>query len=133
MNLELEKDEIKIIQSYLNEDGKLTCAKGLALAKKLKVDSFKMLDICDQMNIKITDCELGLFGNKEIGEKDENLYEKIVSYSSSETKVSCTKLWEEAKISNMKNIRSSIKDTDIFVTYCQLGCFKEDRKHGSKI
>lgn len=133
MRFELEQNEIEIIQSYLNEDGKLTCAKGLALAKKLKVDSFKMLDICDQMSIKITDCELGLFGNKAIEQRDEKLYEKIVSYSSSETKVTCTKLWEEAKETNMKKIRSSIKDTDIFVTYCQLGCFKEDRKHGSKI
>lgn len=133
MKVELNQTERELILDNLNEDGKLPCVKALQLARNLKIDSHAMLDITDDLKVKIGECELGVFGKKELGAVDHELYKKIESYSDENKKVTCTKLWEEAQNSNMKKVRSTVEQTDIFVTYCQLGCFKEGRKNGSKV
>lgn len=128
----LSQEQKEVVFKHLNDQGKLTCVKALQVAKQLNIDTKLMADVANSLKIKISDCELGVFGKKELGLVDSFLYTKIVSYSDQGNKVTCTRLWEEAKESTMKKVRSTTKQTDIFVTYCKLGCFKEGKGHGSK-
>ncbi|XPV67876.1 MAG: ModE family transcriptional regulator [Halarcobacter sp.] len=128
MKNNLMQHEKSMILENVNEKGKLPCIKALQIAKSLKIDPKSMLKITDELKIKIGQCELGVFGDKELGEVDKELYKKIVSYGDDNKKVECIKLWEEAKLSSMKKVRSTVNQTDLFVTYCQLGCFEEGRK-----
>lgn len=43
------------------EDSKLSCPKARKLAKDLKVSPNLIGEACDELNIKIKDCELGCF------------------------------------------------------------------------
>lgn len=128
MKIELSQTQKERIMSYVNDKGKIPCVKALQVAREFKIDSINMVDITDELGIKIGDCELGVFGDKPVDEVDTELYNKILTFSDENKKVTCTSLWREAKNSNMKNVRSTVNGTDLFVTYCQLGCFEEGRK-----
>jgi|GEM_PF-3162457 len=128
MKNDLTISQKSMILENVNEQGKIPCVKALQVARQLGVDTKEMLPITDSLGVKIGQCELGVFGDKELGEVDSELYTEISTYADKNKKVECTKLWEEAKLSNMKKVRSTVKQTDIFVTYCQLGCFEEGRK-----
>ncbi len=132
MKTELADNVREKVFKYVNENGKIPCVKALQVARELNIDPKNMLHITDELQVKIGECELGVFGNKEVGEADSELYNKILTYSDANKKVTCPALWEEAKNSNMKHVRSTVDKTDLFVTYCQLGCFEEERKNGSK-
>lgn len=43
------------------KDGKLSCPKARKLAKDLGVPPHVIGEVCDELNIKIKDCELGCF------------------------------------------------------------------------
>jgi hypothetical protein len=128
MKIELSETQKENVLQYVNANNKIPCVKALQVARELKIDPKNMLHITDDLGIKIGDCELGVFGDKEVGEIDTELYNKILTFSDENKKVTCPSLWEEAKNSNMKNVRSTVNGTDLFVTYCQLGCFEEGRK-----
>lgn len=127
-NFNLNKTQLELIKSNVNDNNRLPCVKALQLSKQLNIDPKLMLPITDMLKVKIGQCELGVFGDKELGLVDDELYKKISSYADENQKVECTKLWQEAKNSSMKNVRSTVNQTDLFVTYCQLGCFEEGRK-----
>lgn len=128
MKNDLTMSQKSMVLENVNEQGKIPCIKALQVAKLLKIEPKEMLSITDSLGVKIGQCELGVFGDKELGEVDSELYSKISTYATKDKKVECVKLWEEAKLSNMKKVRSTVKQTDLFVTYCQLGCFEEGRK-----
>ncbi len=128
MKINLSQSQKDKILDSLNEDGKLSCVKALSLSKQLNIQTNLMCDVADELNIKIVECELGVFGSRPLGDKDDELYNKILSLCDENKKITCPILWEEAKKSSMKNVRSTVKQTDIFVTYCKLGCFKEGKK-----
>jgi hypothetical protein len=128
MKIELNETQKELILENLNEKGRLPCVKALSLARELKIDPKSMVDITDELQVKIGECELGVFGDRPLGDVDNELYSKILTFSDENKKVECPKLWEEAKNSTMQNVRSTVKQTDIFVTYCQLGCFNEGKR-----
>lgn len=127
---QLTKDEIEIVNQNLNDDGKLTCIKSFKVAKLLNVKLEDMMSVANSLKIKIIDCELGVFGNKELSTKDDVLYNKILKDNNMNKNITCKALWDEAKLSNMKNVRSTVQGSDIFTTYCQLGCFVEGKSRG---
>lgn len=109
------------------------CIKSFKVAKKIGCELKDMSAITKFMNIKITNCELGVFGNLEFLEKNEEVYSNLKNkYLKKE--ISCKNLWEEAKKSSLKIVGSTVKNSDIEVIYCQLGCFREKKglKNGSK-
>ncbi len=130
MSNQLTKEQIQIVNQNLDDDGKLTCMKSFKVAKLLNVKLEDMMMVANTLDIKISNCELGVFGNKELTCKDNNLYNKILENNNMDKNITCKALWEEAKKSTMKNVRSTIQDSDIFVTYCQLGCFIEGKSKG---
>lgn len=128
MKVELTQLQKEKILASLNENGRLPCAKALRLAKELDIEAKNMCSITDQLGVKIGECELGVFGSRPLGPIDEELYKKILVYSDANKKVTCPELWNEAKSSSMKKVRSTVNQTDLFVTYCGLGCFEEGKK-----
>ena len=133
INFNLTQEQKNIIFENLDEYGKLSCIKSFKVAKKIGCELKDMSAITKSMNIKITNCELGVFGNLEFLEKNEEVYSNLKNkYLKKE--ISCKNLWEEAKKSSLKIVGSTVKNSDIEVIYCQLGCFREKKglKNGSK-
>lgn len=133
LNFNLSFEQKEIIVKNLDEDGKLSCIKSFKVAKKIGCELKDMSAITKSMNIKITNCELGVFGNLDFSEKNEDVY-KSLKFKYNSQKISCKNLWEESKNSSLKIVGSTVKNSDIEVIYCQLGCFREKKglKDGNK-
>ena len=57
----MQDDELKkIIRETAGEEG-LNCAAAFMLAGKLDISINKIGDLCNEMNIKIRNCQLGCF------------------------------------------------------------------------
>lgn len=57
-------DELRSIAQALRaeaEDGRIPCAKALALAHRLGVEPKQVGQVCDRERIKIVQCQLGCF------------------------------------------------------------------------
>jgi hypothetical protein len=130
VNKKLTKDQIQIVNLNLDSKGKLPCIKAFKVAKQIDVKLEDMMYVANSLDIKISDCELGVFGDKDLSQKDENLYNKILQNNNMNKNITCKALWDEAKASSMKAVRSTVQGSDIFTTYCQLGCFVEGKNKG---
>ena len=128
----LNQKQKDIIFENLNQDGKLSCIKAFKVAKKISCELKDMSAITKSLGIKITDCELGVFGSLKFLPKNEKIYSSLKN-SYKEQRVPCKNLWEEAKKSSLKEVGSTVKNSDIEVSFCQLGCFREKKglKSGS--
>jgi hypothetical protein len=124
--------EIDIISKYLDENGKLPCIKGFVIASKLGVSPCEIDAITKELGIRVTDCELGVFGNLEFLDKDEEIYSQIIKKANESKQIECKTLWDEAKNSSLKMVGSTVKNSDIEVVYCQLGCFRTRSHRGRK-
>ena len=56
---------IDIVSTRVGSDSKLPCIEGWKISKEFSIEKTKIGDICKGSNIKISDCELGLFGKKK--------------------------------------------------------------------
>lgn len=119
----IDSKQQEIIKSYLDDNGKLSCIKAFVASKKAGIEKESMSGICKSLGIKITDCELGVFGKIEFNDKDEDLYNLILKEQSNK-QISCSNYWEIAKKSTLRKVGSTVKNSDLDVTYCQLGCFR---------
>lgn len=128
----LNQKQKDIIFENLNQDGKLSCIKAFKVAKKISCELEDMSAITKSLGIKITDCELGVFGSLKFLPKNEKIYSSLKNIYK-EQRVPCKNLWEEAKKSSLKEVGSTVKNSDIEVSFCQLGCFREKKglKSGS--
>lgn len=126
MIFELDDAQKDIVQKNLGEDGKLSCLKAFKVARLIGVKPIEISAITKSLGVKITDCELGVFGNLDFHEPDLQLYKEIkAKYPTDEIK--CEALWNEAKGSTLKAVGSTAKHTDIEVVDCQLGCFRKKK------
>ena len=122
----LSDEQKRIVFENLDESKKLSCLKAFKVAKKIKVQAKDMSAITKFLGIKITDCELGVFGSLDLLDKDEDIYNRLKNIYK-EQKIPCENLWQEAKNSSLKIVGSTVKNSDIEVSYCQLGCFREKK------
>ena len=122
----------KYILDELDDEGKLPCLKAFKVAKKMNVEVIKMAKICESINIKITSCELGVFGNIDFKDFEDKIYDDIRKNSNNEYKLKCKTLWNEARKTSLRRVGSTVKKSNIDVIYCQLGCFKEKLSHANK-
>lgn len=127
-----DKTQLKFIEDNLDGEGKLSCLKAFKVARLIGKKPIEMAQITKELNIKITNCELGVFGDIEFYEKNDDIYEKLSHHFYDEKKIECKVLWNEAKNWTLHKVGSTAKNSDIKVVYCQLGCFKERKGHGSK-
>lgn len=130
-NLKIELDNIQkeLILTNLDEDGKLSCLKAFKVAKLIGFQPKQMSAITKSMGIKITNCELGVFGKLKFQEPNIEVYNRLKQNYMGNKILECRVLWDEAKKSNLKLVGSTVKNSDIEVIHCQLGCFREKKGH----
>ncbi len=124
----LDNIQTDLLLTNLDEDGKLSCLKAFKVARLIGVKPKEMDNITKSMNIKITNCELGVFGKLNFSQKEENIYDKLSRNFTIGKKVECEIAWFTArdKGASLRKVGSTINKSDIKVTHCQLGCFYDE-------
>jgi len=113
-------------------EGRLPCATAFKVARKLDVSPKQVGEVANELNVKISRCQLGLFGygsNKgkslepaqEVGEELQARIEDRVI----EGGLPCATAWDIARELTMKRIdvANAAESLGIRITQCQLGCF----------
>ena len=77
LDFNLSDEQKRIVFENLDENKKLSCLKAFKVAKKIKVEAKDMSAITKFLGIKITDCELGVFGSLDFLAKDEDIYNRL--------------------------------------------------------
>ena len=122
--IELDNIQKEILLTNLDEEGKLSCLRAFKVAKLIGRKPIEMSAITKSIGIKITNCELGVFGKLELKDPSEEIYNRLKqNYMGYET-LECKVLWDEAQRSTLKKVGSTVKNSDIEVINCQLGCFR---------
>ena len=128
--VELDNIQKELLLTNLDEEGKLSCLKAFKVARLIGRKPIEMSAITKSMDIKITNCQLGVFGKLEFKNKSEKVYDRIKQNHIEYKILECKVLWYEAQKSTLKIIGSTVKNSDIEVINCQLGCFTT--KNGKK-
>ena len=111
--------------------GKISCADAAKLADELTVSMGEIGFTVDLMEIRITKCQLGLFGyesqnGKVIPAKSVHVdLEKAIHASSTDGRLACVASWEIAKRFNIPktDVSSACEALNIKIKPCQLGAF----------
>ncbi len=112
------------------EEGKLPCEKAFAIARKLRVKPLIVGQKADEMGVKISRCQLGLFGYGgqklvvPLAEVPPEL-EGEIKKRSKEGKLTCAEAWTIARRLNRSKLEVSnaAEALGIRIVKCQLGCF----------
>ncbi len=127
-HINLDQTQKQYILENLDPDGRLSCLKSFKVARLIGLKPLDMSDACKSIGIKISNCELGVFGKLDFGEGSNELYTDISKNFKDNTDVSCKDIWKSAEKSTLKKVGATVKNSDIEVTYCQLGCFHERKE-----
>ncbi|WP_169764063.1 winged helix-turn-helix domain-containing protein [Campylobacter mucosalis] len=119
------------IKKFVNKNGRLDCGMAFKISDKLGVDIGLVGEIATQLGIKIDACELGQFGKLPIDFGSVLTYKNLQPNIDEKHRITCFDARAAAQGVGMKKIRSTLRDYNIDVKYCQLGCFKE--KKGKKM
>ncbi len=129
LKIELDSIQKEFIMTNLDEDGKLSCLKAFKVARLIGKEPKQMSSITKSLNIKITNCELGVFGKLKFQDPNIEVYSKLKQNYMENKTLECKVLWDEAQNSTLKIVGSTVKNSDIEVVHCQLGCFREKKGH----
>ena len=125
-------DELdEMIEKYRGEDGKLTCASAFKVASKLKTTAMEVGTRAKDNDVRISACDLGQFGKQALGEFKEEVFSDLEGICDEQQRVYCKDARELAQKSNLKSVRTAIKEGGLDVKYCELGCFSE--KKGTRL
>jgi hypothetical protein len=135
----------RIHQSILErlEDGKLPCNRAFAIAHNLNIDPLSVGLAANEASIRISRCQLGLFGygpkaegKHKIVHPMEHVPERIAARLRAEAEsgsadptadkgITCTAIWRAADGLGYPRIEASsaVEAMGLKVTRCQLGCF----------
>ncbi|MCP4970737.1 MAG: ModE family transcriptional regulator [Arcobacter sp.] len=127
--MKLDGTQIDLILTNLDNDGRLSCLKAFKVARLIGLKAIDMSDACKSIGIKISNCELGVFGKINFKNSEEAIYCKISKNFTQGKDISCKTLWYIAQESSLRRVGSTVKNTDIQVTNCQLGCFTQRKGH----
>lgn len=127
-NILLDNTQKQYILENLDPDGRLSCLKSFKVSRLIGLKPIDMSDACKSIGIKISNCELGVFGKLEFEEASTEVYNDIATKFEENTDVSCKNIWKSAEKSTLKKVGSTVKNSDIEVTHCQLGCFHERKE-----
>jgi len=133
IKIELSKSQKNIIKENLDIDGKLSCLKAFSVARKIKHDLIDMSAITKSMDIKISNCELGVFGKLNFSDKNDEIHSDLEAKHGEMKKLDCKVYWDEARKYTLNKVGSTVKASTYEVINCQLGCFREmkGKKNGS--
>ncbi|MBC8264689.1 MAG: hypothetical protein H8E47_11265 [Anaerolineales bacterium] len=118
------------IKASLTE-GKLTCPSAFKVARRLAVSPQQVGEVADGLGVKISRCQLGLFGYwpedkplapaPEVGEQlQARIRDRVI-----EEGLPCAIAWDIARELTVKRIdvAGAAESLGIRITQCQLGCF----------
>ena len=124
------------IRGNLDADGHLSCAKAHQIADTLNIEPGVVGKTSNDLEIRITRCQLGFFGyapqkgmpGYKVVKKLDKLPEPVASLvkeSAKAGKIPCLKLWQIAEQQKVEllDIGNVAETLGIKVTPCQLGCF----------
>lgn len=127
----LDNAQKELLMTNLDEDGKLSCLKAFKVARLIGKNPKEMAIITSDLGIKITNCELGVFGKLKFKNPNEKVYNRLQENYMGHKKLDCKVLWDEAQKSTLRIVGSTVKNSDIEVTHCQLGVFRNKKDiHG---
>lgn len=126
-SIELDNIQKEFLMTNLDEDGKLSCLKAFKVARLIGKEPKEMSSITKSLGIKITNCELGVFGKLKFQDPNIQVYNKLKQNYMRHKTLECKVLWDEAVSSTLKTVGSTVKNSDIEVSHCQLGCFREKK------
>jgi uncharacterized protein (UPF0264 family) len=129
--IKLDSIQTDLVLTNLDENGALSCINAFKVAKLIGMEPKHMAQITREMKIKITNCELGVFGKLEFNDMNEDIFD-LLKKRSHNSKVDCEVAWKisQEKSKAISNIGASIKNSGLKVSNCQLGCFKEEENDG---
>lgn len=117
------------------EDGKLPCNQAHAIAHVLKVDPLTAGQAANEADIRISRCQLGLFGygpkaegkHKIVHPMDdvpERLAARLRAQAEGEG-ITCTAIWQVSDGLGYPRLEagSAVEAMGLRVSRCQLGCF----------
>jgi len=120
----------------VSSEGTLPCAKGLALAEELGVSALKVGEEADQLGIRISRCQLGLFGYGPKAEGKHRIVEPLENVppdweatlreaASAEGGLACAEAHRIARRlgASYLDISNAAEGLEIRICQCQLGCF----------
>ena len=112
-------------------EGRLPCASAFKIARRLKVSPHQVGEVANELDVKISRCQLGLFGYgskgkflepaQEVeGELEARIRDRVV-----EGCLPCATAWDIARELTIKRIDvgRAAEGLGIRITQCQLGCF----------
>lgn len=117
------------------EDEKLPCSQAFAIARTLGVKPLVVGFAASELKIRISRCQLGLFG---FGPKSEGKHKIVhpmdevperlaarLRASASKNGITCTAVWNVADDLGYQRLEASsaVEAMGLRVTRCQLGCF----------
>ena len=127
VSIELDNIQKELLMTNLDEEGKLSCLKAFKVARLIGKEPKEMSAITKSLGIKITNCELGVFGKLKFQDPNIQVYSKLKQNYMGHKTLECKVLWDEAISSTLKTVGSTVKNSDIEVTHCQLVCFREKK------
>ena len=120
----------------VSSEGTLACVKGLALAEELGVSALEVGDAATRLGIRISRCQMGLFG---YGPKEEGKHRIVQPLenvppewetalreaTSSEGDLACAEAHRIARLMGVSylDISNAAEGLGIHIRQCQLGCF----------
>jgi hypothetical protein len=118
------------IQESLTE-GKLPCPSAFKVARRLEFSPQQVGEVVDELGIKISRCQLGLFGYGARGKLLETVQEVGKELQARirdgvvEGELPCVTAWDIAGELTMKRIdvANAAESLGIRIAQCQLGCF----------
>jgi len=115
-------------------NGRLPCSRAFTIAEEHGLSPRAVGDEATRQSIKISRCQLGLFGYDDIGERRivkpsaevSGALKKVIFSRLVEGKVSCRVIWEIASEQKLTKIEvaGAIETLELRISDCQLGCFK---------
>jgi hypothetical protein len=127
-------------------DGQLPCAKAFVIARRLGVDPLQVGDEADALGVRLSKCQLGLFGYgpkaegkhrrvKAMENVPVGLAEAIRTAAGSTSKLPCVEAWRIAKEKHLsrQTVSNAAEGLGVRISPCQLGAFREhERGAGSQ-
>jgi len=126
----VDNEVLTIIQQYLRSD-KLPCAVAFDIARKHKISIKRIGQTTDLAGIKLSKCQLGLFGYEPEKKKIKPLdtiepdLKQAISDAQENNRIFCKTIWkiaETLKI-NKLHVSCACETLGIKIKNCQLGAF----------
>jgi hypothetical protein len=117
-------------------DGQLPCAKAFAIAKQLGIEPIKVGQEADALDIRLSKCQLGLFGYgpkaegkhrrvKPMQNVPPELAQAIRAAVGPNGKLACLAAWRIAKELHLpkQKVSDAAEGLGVRIALCQLGAF----------